>query len=118
MAPPGDTFIQKSEMAITRILDNGDHFIDAGTNIVESVGVIAERTQQEVPQWFIDDLRRIKGDSVQNKNDWQLACSIPVVVHHQWLKEGYDCTREPARKTVARLKAMHLDHFVATNKAL
>lgn len=91
---------------------------DSGTNIVESVGELAVRTRQEVPDWFIDDLRRIKGLSSQNRKDWQLVASIPVVIHHQWLKEGYDCTREPARKTLERLKALHLDHFVATTKQI
>lgn len=99
---------------------HGDILIeDAGTNIVEGVGQLAIRTQQEVPEWFIDNLKAIKAESGNKREgEFMLACSIPVVIHHQWLKEGYDCTREPARKTIARLKAMHLDHFVTTNKAV
>ena len=91
---------------------------DAGTNIVDGVGERAIRTQQEVPEWFLEQLRQIKAQSVTNRSDWQLACSIPVVVHHEWLKEGFDCTREPVRETIKRLKRLHLDDFIATNKVL
>ena len=89
---------------------------DVGHNFVDGVGQLAVRRQQEVPQWFIDQLREIKSNSASKRKDWQLACSIPVVVHEEWLKEGYDCTQEPAAKTIARLKALHLDHFIATTK--
>lgn len=109
-------------MAITHKIDTPDGPIlqhDAGTNIVEGVGQLAVRTEQEIPQWFIDQLRDMKEGNLKKRDgEFMLACSVPVVVHHQWLKEGYDCTREPAAKTVARLKAMHLDYFVATNKAI
>jgi hypothetical protein len=105
-------------MAITHKITKDLRLIDAGTNIVDGVGERAIRTQQEVPAWFIDQLREIKSNSAHNRDDWQLACSIPVVVHHQWLKEGFDCTREPVDRTIARLKALHLDHFVATTKQL
>lgn len=100
-------------------MDDGNLISDAGTNLVDGAGELAIRTQQEIPQWFIDDLRRLKDGSMDRReNNLMLACSIPVVIHHEWLKQGYDCTREPARKTIGRLKALHLDHFVATNKAV
>ena len=47
-----------------------------------------------------------------------IACSVPTIIHEEWLREGYDMTREPAHKTIARLKARGLDAFIATNKRI
>jgi hypothetical protein len=44
------------------------------------------------------------------------VASIPVAVHEQWLKEGFDLMQEPAHKIVARLKQQNLDAFVTTKK--
>lgn len=72
---------------------------------------------QEIPQEFIDDLkqRRINSDH-DRAGEFMLAASVPVVIHEEWLREGYDMTREPAAKTIARLKAKGLDAFIATNR--
>lgn len=91
--------------------------IDVGTNVVEQVGELAFRKRQEVPQWFLDQLRAIKGDSVSKREgNFMLVASVPVVIHDQWLSEGYDMTREPYKKTLSRLRSLHLDAFIATNK--
>jgi hypothetical protein len=91
--------------------------IDVGTNVIEQVGELAFTNRQEVPQWFLDDLRAIKDDSVSKREgNFMLVASVPVVVHEEWLKQGYDMTREPYKKTLSRLKALHLDAFIATNK--
>jgi hypothetical protein len=50
------------------------------------------------------------------ERDYMSVASIPVAVHEQWLKEGFDLMKEPAHKIVARLKQQNLDAFVTTKK--
>lgn len=77
------------------------------------------KRQQEVPQWFLDDLRALKANSTaQREGEFMLVASVPVIVHEEWLKQGYDMTREPYRETLKRLRALHLDDFIATRKSI
>jgi hypothetical protein len=92
---------------------------DSVTDFIENADGLVIKRQQEIPQSLIDDLkeRRVNSDH-KREGEFMLACSIPVIIHEKWLREGYDCTREPARKTIARLKTEGLDAFIATNKQL
>jgi hypothetical protein len=74
---------------------------------------------QEIPQEFLDDLKdkRINADH-RREGEFMLAASIPVIIHEEWLREGYDMTREPVQRTLARLRAKGLDAFIATNKRI
>lgn len=97
---------------MSKISDIGHKFhSDTSGLLIESV--------QDIPESFVSQLRGMKADSgsVREKEFMHVA-SIPVVVHHKWLKEGYDCTKEPIKETVRRLKAEQLDAFIVTNKSI
>lgn len=75
--------------------------------------------KQEIPDEFLSQLRGIKQDSTdQRENEFMHVASIPTLIHEKWLREGYDCTREPVRETVKRLRREQLDAFIVTNKRI
>ena len=81
----------------------------------EDVSIIQK--QQYIPQDFLKSLERQRDDSVHlQERDYMSVASIPVAVHEQWLKEGFDLMKEPAHKIVARLRQQNLDAFVTTKK--
>lgn len=93
------------------------HIFDVDARLIGSVGELAIKRKQEVPQWFIDQLRDMKfQNSKRREGEFMLVASVPVVIHEQWLREGYDMTREPYRDTLKRLRALNLDDFIATDK--
>jgi hypothetical protein len=95
-----------------KILDSSTQFDQFADNLVI-------KRQQEIPQWFIDQLREIKGESKSKREgNFMLVASVPTIIHEQWLKEGFDMTSEPYRETLKRLRALHLDDFIATNKSI
>lgn len=73
---------------------------------------------QDIPQDYLDALAEDRKASTAKAADFHKACSIPAAVHEMWLRQGYDCTKEPVRKTIAKLKAEGLDYFIATEKRL
>ena len=75
------------------------------------------KKEQHVPKDFLKSLEKQRDDSFHMKErDYMSVASIPVAVHEQWLKEGFDLMKEPAHKIVARLKQQNLDAFVTTKK--
>jgi len=93
--------------------------LDSFTEIHEQPsGLVLER-KQEIPDEFLSDLRsnRIAQHNAR-AGEFMLAASIPVLVHEKWLREGYDCTREPIKETLKRLRNEHLDAFIATDKRI
>lgn len=85
----------------------------------DTSGLIIEK-HQEIPEEFLSQLKGIKADSgsVREKNFMHVA-AVPVAVHELWMKrDGYDCTREPIRETVRRLRKEQLDDFILTNKRI
>ncbi len=94
-------------------------FNESYTQFVDNVDGFAIKQTQHIPQEFLDSLKEKRDESATGRaNEFHLAASIPEVVHLEWLREGYDCTREPVQKTIARLKAKGLDAFIATSKRL
>ena len=73
---------------------------------------------QDIPQDYLDALAEDRKASTERAADFHKAASIPAALHEMWLRQGYDCTKEPVRKTIAKLKAEGLDYFVATEKRL
>ena len=102
---------------------NMDNFIkfDEDTNLdfKESGDSLLITKAQEIPDWWIQQL---KEERFQSKNaptgNFHRAASIPKDLHEAWLLQGYDCTREPIRKTLAKLKSEGLDYFITTDKQL
>jgi hypothetical protein len=79
--------------------------------------LIIER-YQEIPDTFISMLKQIRMDSMgQREKNFMHAAAVPTGVHEVWMKrDGYDCTREPIRQTIKKLRAEGLDAFITTNK--
>lgn len=80
-------------------------------------GLVIEKTQ-DLPEWWLQSLKDERFDSKNRRsNEFHRAASIPAALHEQWLAQGYDCTKEPIRKTLAKLKAEGLDAFITSDKA-
>lgn len=72
---------------------------------------------QHIDQSFLDNLRETRENSLsQQEAEYMSVASIPVAVHEQWLREGFDLMTEPAHAIVARLKQENLDAFLTTKK--
>lgn len=73
--------------------------------------------KQEIPQSFIDKLKAKRFES-QNApmGDFHQVASIPTAVYEKWLRDGYNAQHEPISRTVAKLKAEHLDAFLTTDR--
>lgn len=82
-----------------------------------SEGLVIEKTQ-ELPDWWLQSLKDERFDSKNRRSgEFLHAASIPAALHELWLSQGYDCTKEPIRKTLAKLKAEGLDAFITSDKA-
>lgn len=90
----------------------------ASTFHQDTNGLVLEH-RQEIHDEFLAQLRGMKADSgsVREKEFMHVA-SIPVVIHEKWLREGYDCTKEPVRETVKKLRNEQMDAFIVTNKSI
>ena len=72
---------------------------------------------QHIDQSFLDNIRETRENSLsQQEAEYMSVASIPVAVHEQWLREGFDLMTEPAHAIVARLKQENLDAFLTTKK--
>ena len=72
---------------------------------------------QHIDQSFLDNLRDVRENSLaQDEAEYMSVASIPVAIHEQWLREGFDLMTEPAHAIVARLKQDNLDAFLTTKK--
>lgn len=93
--------------------------LDSYTNFADNADGLLIHRKQEVPQEFLDYLRKLKLNSTdQREGEFMLVASVPVIVHEEWLKQGFDMTREPFRETIKRLRNLHLDDFIVTNKLI
>lgn len=80
---------------------------------------LAIKRTQEIPDWYLDELKSDKLDSTRAPaGDFHRVCAVPVALYEQWLAEGYDVHKEPAEETCKRLRAAHLDAFITTNKRI
>lgn len=96
------------------LIDHQVEFLDGD----ETNPLLIKKTQ-ELPQEFLDALKAERDASTSKPaGEFHRVASIPTVVYEKWLKEGYDAQKEPIAKTLAKLKAEHLDYFITTNKAI
>lgn len=80
---------------------------------------LAIKRSQEIPDWFLDDLKSDKLDSTTAPaGDFHRVCAVPVALVEQWLTEGFDVYKEPAQAIIKRLRAAQLDAFITTNKRI
>ena len=72
---------------------------------------------QEITPAFMDDLRDSRNASGETREkDFQRVASIPVAVHEQWLREGFDLYKASVKEITKRLRDQSLDYFMATDK--
>lgn len=92
-------------------------FIDQNVAFDENTeGLVIER-YQEIPQGFIDSLRRVRADSRSHREgELMRVASIPVSVVDKWKREGFDFDNATAHQIVAKLKNENLDAFITTDK--
>jgi hypothetical protein len=77
------------------------------------------KTTQFIPPEYLNQLKAEKEDSMaQREGEFMRVASIPVAVHEQWLREGFDMMKEPAKATIKRLRDQQLDAFITTNKSV
>lgn len=96
------------------LIDHQVEFLDGD----ETNPLLIKKTQ-ELPQEFLDSLKAERDASTSKPaGEFHRVASIPTVVYEKWLKDGYDAQKEPIAKTLAKLKAEHLDYFITTNKAI
>lgn len=98
----------------SNVIESQFEFLDGDT---ENPLVI--KRSQHITQEFLDDLKEARFQSTQAPAaNYHKVASIPAALHEAWLRQGYDCTKEPIKNTLKRLKAEHLDAFIATEKRL
>jgi hypothetical protein len=74
---------------------------------------------QEISQAFLDDLKDSRNASKdQREGEYMRAASIPVAVHEQWLREGFDLYQATGPEIIKRLRDQNLDYFLATEKRI
>lgn len=72
---------------------------------------------QHIPKAFLDRLKDQRSNSLgQLEGELMSVARVPVAVHEQWLREGFDMMVAPAHEIVARLKQQQLDAFLTTKK--
>lgn len=94
-----------------------DKLITTAVDFNETADDLIIEKSQYIPDWWIDQLKQDRFESSQAPaGNYHRAASIPQAVHEEWLKQGYDCTVEPIKKTIAKLKAEGLDYFITSDK--
>jgi hypothetical protein len=92
-------------------------FFDSAASLNLKENVI-ERSQY-IPDSFFDEIREARHEAVNKPSgNFVHAARIPVFIHEKWLREGYDCTKEPIRKTLAKLAAEDMGKLIVTPKSL
>lgn len=97
-----------------------DKIIESKVDFVDGDGVnnLTVKRFQDIPKEFLDSLAESRAASKERAGEFHKAASIPAALHEAWLRQGYDCTKEPVKKTLAKLKQEGLDYFIATEKRL
>jgi hypothetical protein len=101
-----------------RDMNTEQNISDISINFDENTeGLIIEKSQAIPDEW----LQSLKDERFESKNkrtgEFHRAASVPVAVHELWLSQGYDMTKEPIKKTLAKLKHEGLDAFITSDKA-
>jgi hypothetical protein len=92
---------------INTALNDGD---DKNINIVNS---------QHISKAFLESNRIAREDSKGHREgEYMRVASVPVIVHEQWLREGFDMMQESASAILKRLQAQDLHAFITTKKAV
>ena len=100
----------KTKPAPRKLLGVETEYLQEGNNVTF-------KHTQEITPAFMDDLRdsRNASDNTLEK-EFQRVASIPVAVHEQWLREGFDLYQHSVKEITKRLRDQSLDYFMATDK--
>lgn len=89
------------------------------TDYIQDGDRVTFKNTQEITPAFMDDLQDSRNKSSSTREgDYQRLASIPVAVHEQWLREGFDLYKHTAKEIVKRLRKQDLDGFMATSKRI
>jgi len=94
-------------------IEEQDQLLDGDT-----ADTLIVKREQEIPQWFQDQLRETKLNSTnQREGEFMLAMRIPEIIVNELLRRyGFDVLNEPVAETRKMLEKLHLDLFIATRK--
>ena len=93
-------------------------WFDVQNRILNTQGddIVIKKTQ-EIPKSFLDTLKKEKEDSLNKKEgEFMRVASVPVQVHEQWLKEGFNMMEESPQAILSRLNSQDLNAFITTKK--
>ena len=94
------------------LLGVNSQYLQSGTDVYR-------KHTQKITQSFMDELKDARNASDgQKEGDYQTVASIPVAVHEQWLREGFNLYEATLKETVKRLHDQGLDGFMTTNKRI
>lgn len=85
-----------------------------------SSGELIIKRTQELPDWWLSDLRKQKVDSVNQRCGEMLpVASIPIEVCDDLKRMyGFDVMTAPVPETLKMLRRYELDIFILTNKRI
>lgn len=97
---------------------NGKHEFTQTTELTHDGILIVQNTQDVEP--LVDHLKALKNNEAYSSNgikqNWFHVGTVPEVIVHKWMKEGFDIDRHTVREIVARLQAEHMTDFLATKR--
>lgn len=100
-------------------MENKINFFDTDGHLTANVDGLAIREDQYISQSFLDGLKNAREDSVREKaREFHHVASIPVSVVNKWMREGFDIYEATIPEIMNRLRAEHLDGFIATKKRI
>jgi hypothetical protein len=92
--------------------------VDHRADLVLQAGELAVVRTQDVPDWWMDSLRDARLASRQRAGETHRVCAVPTALAEQWLRQGFDVYREPAKAIVKRLRDEGYHQFIATEKRI
>jgi hypothetical protein len=81
----------------------------------------AIKREQEIPAWFLDEIRAIKDvQDSKRLGNFALAARIPTVVVEKWMREGFNIFDKNigVSEIIQRLQSLDMDRLIATSKRL
>lgn len=97
----------------------GVELLGVETEYLQEGNNVVRKHTQEISQAFLDDLKDSRNASKdQREGEFMRAASIPVAVHEQWLREGFDLYQATGPEIIKRLRDQNLDYFLATEKRI
>jgi len=101
------------------IADVERSLLGVNTRYIQEGDSVVRHHTQNITQEFLDDLKDSRNASDHAKEgEFMRVASIPVAVHEQWLREGFNLYEATGAEIVKRLSDQNLDGFMATNKRI